>query len=66
MAIAPRTAHGEWVQAADRPDLTLPEREAVTVELDVEVAAMLREHAVDNGRALVKGFVPTALAGAGS
>ena len=26
-------------------DLTMPEREAVTVELDVEVAAMLREHA---------------------
>ena len=26
-------------------DLTMPEREAVTVELHVEVAAMLREHA---------------------
>src|SRR4051794_17247554 len=26
-------------------DLTVPEREAVTVELDVEVAAMLREQA---------------------
>jgi hypothetical protein len=26
-------------------DLTMPEREAVTVELDVEVAAMLREQA---------------------
>ena len=25
--------------------MTMPEREAVTVELDVEVAAMLREHA---------------------
>jgi hypothetical protein len=25
--------------------LTMPEREPVTVEIDVEVAAMLREHA---------------------
>ena len=44
--MAPST-HRESIRAAPPPgyDLTMPEREPVTVEIDVEVAAMLREHA---------------------
>ena len=41
-------------------DLTMPEREAVTVELDVEVAAMLREQAAAGDVGLLPGFALTA------
>ena len=43
-----RALHSENRYGAQRAcgyDLTMPEREPVTVEIDVEVAAMLREHA---------------------